>query len=246
MKLYPLKEDRIISHCGYDEELQTLYVGYTHGGCYTYRPVPKALYQGLLEAAKPWSYFDANIRDRGYTHASSPDDYMVPVLVAKQEALEARQARERQAEQELIQSQQFWTRMNGWQFEHAFASLLQEMHVDVEVTPGSADGGVDIIGKKGPKTIVVQCKNHTNPLGPAAVRDLLGAAFAMKADVALLVATGGFTSGAQSFSKTNSIYLLELRDILALAKGQEHPFRTFLNTLCSRSMVLDNSKGGAT
>ena len=118
--------------------------------------------------------------------------------------------------------------MNGWQFEHAFATLLQGMKVEAKVTRGSGDGGVDILVKKGTEEIVIQCKNHASAVGPSTVRDLLGTAFSLKAKAAVLVATGGFTKGARSFSKANSIYLLDIEDVLALASGSSHPFRHFL------------------
>ncbi len=69
------------------------------------------------------------------------------------------------------------------------------------------------------ETIVVQCKRHGKPAGPAFVRDLYGAMQHEHADGAILACTGGFTDGAYDFAKGKPMRLLDLPAILLLASS---------------------------
>ena len=53
--------------------------------------------------------------------------------------------------------------------------------------------------RKDGETIVVQCKSHNKPVGPATARELYGAMMDFGADRAILACTAGFTKGARDF-----------------------------------------------
>ncbi len=82
----------------------------------------------------------------------------------------------------LIISRQFFARrrrtsdlfenMEGHEFEYFCADLLkQKGFVDVEVTKGSGDYGIDILAEKEGITYAIQCKRYTAPVGVKAVQE---------------------------------------------------------------------------
>lgn len=61
--------------------------------------------------------------------------------------------------------------MEGHEFERFCAGLLEENgFLEVEVTRGSGDYGVDILAEKDGVTYAIQCKRYTGPVGVAAVQ----------------------------------------------------------------------------
>lgn len=60
--------------------------------------------------------------------------------------------------------------MDGHEFEYFCADLLEKQgFIDVEVTRGSGDFGVDILAEKDGVTYAVQCKRYQGPVGVDAV-----------------------------------------------------------------------------
>lgn len=62
--------------------------------------------------------------------------------------------------------------MEGHEFEYFCADLLkQKGFVDVEVTKGSGDYGVDILAEKEGVTYAIQCKRYHAPVGVKAIQE---------------------------------------------------------------------------
>ena len=62
--------------------------------------------------------------------------------------------------------------MEGREFEYFCAELLEQRgFVDVEVTRGSGDYGIDILAEKEGVTYAIQCKCYTSPVGVHAVQE---------------------------------------------------------------------------
>lgn len=62
--------------------------------------------------------------------------------------------------------------MEGHDFEYFCAALLQQKgFLEVEVTKGSGDYGVDILAEKDGVTYAIQCKCYTAPVGVKAVQE---------------------------------------------------------------------------
>ncbi|GFI48504.1 hypothetical protein IMSAGC019_03841 [Lachnospiraceae bacterium] len=62
--------------------------------------------------------------------------------------------------------------MEGHEFEYFCADLLEQNgFIDVEVTRGSGDYGIDILAEKEGVTYAVQCKCYTAPVGVKAVQE---------------------------------------------------------------------------
>lgn len=53
-----------ISDIGYDEDSQTLEVGFKNGSVYQYAGVPLSEYEGLMSAGSHGTYLAANIKGR--------------------------------------------------------------------------------------------------------------------------------------------------------------------------------------
>lgn len=62
--------------------------------------------------------------------------------------------------------------MEGLDFEYYCADLLESRgFIDVEVTKGSGDYGIDILAEKDGVTYAIQCKRYQTPVGVKAVQE---------------------------------------------------------------------------
>lgn len=62
--------------------------------------------------------------------------------------------------------------MDGHEFEYFCADLLERRgFVEVEVTRGSGDYGIDILAEKDGVTYAIQCKRYTAPVGVKAIQE---------------------------------------------------------------------------
>lgn len=62
--------------------------------------------------------------------------------------------------------------MEGHEFEYFCADLLRSRgFVDVEVTKGSGDYGIDILAEKDGVTYAIQCKRYGTPVGVKAIQE---------------------------------------------------------------------------
>lgn len=120
----------------------------------------------------------------------------------------------------------FWNSLNGYTFEKEIAKLFKTQGYATTITPATGDGGVDIILTKGGERIAVQCKHHAKPVGPNDVRALQGVVASQNYSKGIFVSLNGYTSTVRQEVRYSNvpIELLELRDILQMAKGkQEKP-----------------------
>ena len=70
--------------------------------------------------------------------------------------------------------------MEGHDFEYFCAELLKKHgFLEVEVTRGSGDYGIDILAEKEGVTYAIQCKCYTSPVGVKAVQEHTRAATTM-------------------------------------------------------------------
>lgn len=118
----------------------------------------------------------------------------------------------------------YWLCLSPTDFEREVAALLARFGMRARVTPASGDEGIDIRVEGNGRRAVVQCKRYAARTTPALVRELYGALTADGADMAMLVCTGGFTSGAHAFASGKPIHLINLNGILRLVeftRGQD-------------------------
>ena len=108
--------------------------------------------------------------------------------------------------------------MSGSMFERKVALVLARCgYKDVEITPATNDGGIDIYMRDEQNNLIaVQCKRYTNPVGIGEIRDFYGALTKNKISKGIFVCSGGFTSGAAKFCSEVNIQKLELTDIMKM------------------------------
>ena len=140
----------------------------------------------------------------------------------------------------------YWMSLSGADFERELANVLRALGYRVKLTPSSGDDGVDLILKRPDKTIVVQCKAHKNPVGPAIARELLGSMIHFKADQAILACTGGFTRGVEEFVRDKPIDLVSVSGLARLGAQVEGKdiHDTPMCTKCAKAMVLKEGSYG--
>jgi len=112
-----------------------------------------------------------------------------------------------------------WHR-TGAHFEHVVAALFQAMGYTASVTQASGDHGVDVIAHPDPlglqqPFIKVQVKSGASSVGEPQVNQLKGALNA--GEQGIVIALGGFTSGAQSVARASSnLRLLDANQFVSL------------------------------
>lgn len=104
----------------------------------------------------------------------------------------------------------------SWQdFEHYCAEYFLEQGYKVKMMGlGGADGGMDLLLKKGGKTTLVQCKHWKSKVGVMTVREMYGVMYAHQFDAVAIVALTGFTKDARSWVGNKPIKLIAGQDIV--------------------------------
>lgn len=88
--------------------------------------------------------------------------------------------------------------MDGHQFENFCADLLRvNGFMNVCVTQGSGDRGVDILGEKNCMKYAIQCKHYSANVGNRAVQEVFSGKSIYSADVAVVMTNSYFTSQAE-------------------------------------------------
>ena len=111
-----------------------------------------------------------------------------------------------------------WMSLSGLQFERELAALYLRLGYDVQLTPTVGDQGIDLFLRKDNKTTIVQCKSYSQPVGPAAARELYGSLIASEADAAILACTSGFTKGVYEFVRGKPIELVSSPEIISMSE----------------------------
>lgn len=141
----------------------------------------------------------------------------------KRQALLASAVKGALADYPGIRAKEFWRALSGPEFERALAGLFVQLGYRADLTPASGDSGIDIYLAKDGRRIIVQCKAHAAPVGPAVVRELYGTLTHHGADEAILASVGGFTQGVFDFVRGKPIQLLDLEGIVEMVrKSNQH------------------------
>lgn len=113
-------------------------------------------------------------------------------------------------------------RLSPAQFEEYVAQRLFARHgYEVQNTPDSRDGGIDIIviDAKG-RRAVVQCKRYRGTVGAPAVRDLYGTMIHNDADMAYLVATSSISDAAREWAAGKPLVLIDGNELVRLSRSE--------------------------
>lgn len=112
----------------------------------------------------------------------------------------------------------------GPEFEAWLAACLRTRGYEVDQTPASRDGGVDLVAvRREPPNLdvrlLIQCKNQRQPVGVAAVRELRGAVpERMVATTPVLASPSGFSREASTFAQNNGVQLWGPEDLKELSR----------------------------
>lgn len=107
--------------------------------------------------------------------------------------------------------------LNPRKYEELVAEIFRDKGYQVELTPKSKDGGIDIRAFRrsdvGTLLTLIECKRYapSNPVSVEIVRGLYGVTASEGATRAILATTSRFTGGAKSFQAQNK-YKLHLAD----------------------------------
>lgn len=115
-----------------------------------------------------------------------------------------------------IKKKEYWLNMNGHQFEKELAILYKKLGYKTSVTPQGGDQGIDILMSKNGQSIIVQCKAHKRPVGPATARDFYGTMVHNNIKYGIIASTNGFTKGVHDFVKGKKIKLITVNDIVEM------------------------------
>lgn len=124
-----------------------------------------------------------------------------------------------------IRSIEDFKNMSWEDFEALTCELYSGLGYKSEVKGGSGgDGGIDVICKKGRKTVIVQCKHWQDNVGVSIIREMFGVMHAERASEVHIVTSTGFTPDALAFGdRQKRIKLIGPEDIIALIKqGKEY------------------------
>lgn len=112
--------------------------------------------------------------------------------------------------------------LEGVQFEHFVAHLLECMGYRTQVTQASGDGGVDVIAHRDPlglepPIIKVQCKRTTAGIGGPDVQRLTGTLAPGGSELGLFVTLGPYSKDAQALGRTRQdLRLINGNDLVEL------------------------------
>lgn len=98
--------------------------------------------------------------------------------------------------------------MEGHDFEYFCAELLQKHgFLDVQVTKGSGDYGIDILAEKDGITYAIQCKRYQEPVGVKAIQEAYAGRDYYDRMVGAVLTNQYFTSPAVEAAKKLKILL---------------------------------------
>jgi HJR/Mrr/RecB family endonuclease len=109
------------------------------------------------------------------------------------------------------------SRMSGVEFEAYVSRILGQLGFsDIRMTPATNDQGADLLAKKEGRTIVIQTKRYSSPVGNSAVQEVVGALKFYSGQEGWVVTNSTFTTSAKQLAQKAGIRLIdgfELRDL---------------------------------
>lgn len=108
-----------------------------------------------------------------------------------------------------------WDQLTPTAFEREVARLFARAGYRVQLTGAAGDGGVDVrvwpVGRRTAPPCIVQCKRYAagRAVGPATIRELIGARAHERAGAAWLATTGRLTAGARQLAVAEGIVVLD-------------------------------------
>ena len=138
------------------------------------------------------------------------------------------------------------------EFEDLVGEAYKRKGYVVTETTSGADGGVDIILKKGGEKLLVQCKQwRMVKVGVKVVRELYGVVAAEGASGGVVISSGTFTQEAQAFARGKPLELIDGNELFKIItevqkkqRPAHHESKDILCPLCGNKMVIRTAKKG--
>lgn len=112
--------------------------------------------------------------------------------------------------------------MEGHQFEYFCADILRKNgFINVEVTQGSGDYGIDVLAQKDGVSYAIQCKCYTGNIGIAAVQEANSGRDYYNAMVGVVMTNRYFTPQAKEQAKISKILLWDRDALNAMAESSK-------------------------
>lgn len=106
--------------------------------------------------------------------------------------------------------------MDPIEYENMCADILADGGWKTKMTSASGDQGVDIYAEKNGKSVVLQCKMYSSPVGNKAVQEAYAGMGFMGASMAIVVTNSSYTQSAKQLATSLGVLLLhhdELEDL---------------------------------
>lgn len=98
--------------------------------------------------------------------------------------------------------------MGGHEFEHYCADILRRIgFVNVEVTQGSGDQGVDVLAEKDGIRYAIQCKCYSSDLGNKPVQEVNAGKVIYKCHIGVVITNRYFTAGGKQAADATGVLL---------------------------------------
>ena len=136
-------------------------------------------------------------------------------------------------------------------FEELVAEAYRRQGYRVTEGGYGADGGIDLVLKKGDEKILVQCKQwKAQKVGVSVVREMFGVLTASNASRVFIICSGKFTQQAIDFALSKPISLMGADELLSLVQSvqPETKLETAKPVVCPRcgsELVARQAKRGA-
>jgi hypothetical protein len=114
---------------------------------------------------------------------------------------------------------EFWCSLSGVVFEREVARLYQALGYQVRLTPGTADGGIDIVLLREGVVTAVQCKAHRKKIGVAVGRELVASAKDIGADRMMIACTHGVSEPLKVYAREKGIGIVTAAELARLQMG---------------------------
>jgi restriction system protein len=197
-----------------------------------------------------------------FSTLASVGQYLLPFIFLVGAAMSAYGRTKRQALHAQVASspdQGALNNMSWQQFEALVGEAFRRKGYAVaETGGGGADGGIDLVLKRGGETFLVQCKQwKAFKVGVTTVRELYGVMVAEGATGGFVVTSGEFKNDAQDFARGRNIELVDSKALYAQIRGVSAPGKAASATpvvaaesapacpVCQSAMVKRTAKRGA-
>lgn len=111
---------------------------------------------------------------------------------------------------------EFRAEMDGIEYEHYCANILNNLGWETHVLKASGDQGVDIIATKENRKYAIQCKRYSKPVGNKAIQEVIAGKIFYNIDSAIVVSNSYFTKSAQQLASATGVILLHHEQLFHL------------------------------